>query len=175
MLARSLVVGFLPVPLPASLPCLPAPGNKERTACNHVIQSDNSKFLEKSKNSFTNMRSIRCLSPSSTQKIHYTILLLAINCQITYIFSELINFYNTRFGLCRFFLHYTIRLLSCKYEPLTQGNGLNPNHDGSSMERDVPNDVCVLRNKPLSRERKQHAWFFYSCKHGRRRSGCARR
>ena len=26
---------------------------------------------------------------------------------------------------------------SLKFEPLTQGNGLNPNHDGSSTERDA--------------------------------------
>ena len=44
---------------------------------------------------------------------------------------------------------------SRKYEPLTQGDGLNPNHDGSSEERDVLNEFCVLRNKPLSRDRKQ--------------------
>ena len=48
---------------------------------------------------------------------------------------------------------------SRKYEPLTQGNGLNPNHDGSSTEGDVPNEFCVLRNKPLSRERKQPTFF----------------
>ena len=36
------------------------------------------------------------------------------------------------------FLHYTFRLLSCKHEPLTRGNRLNPNHNGSSTERDVP-------------------------------------
>ena len=46
-----------------------------------------------------------------------------------------------------------------KYEPLTQGNGLNPNHDLSSTERDVPNDFCVLRNKSLSRKRKQPTLF----------------
>ena len=42
-----------------------------------------------------------------------------------------------------------------KYVPLTQGNGLNPNHDGSSTERDVPHELGVLRNKSISRERKQ--------------------
>ena len=61
--------------------------------------------------------------------------------------------------------------------PLTQGNGLNPNHDGSSTERDVPNEFCVLRNKSLSRERKQPTFFLfvYACKHGQRRSGEVRR
>ena len=47
-----------------------------------------------------------------------------------------------------FFLHYTIRrFLSCKYEPLTQGNR-------------VRNELCVLRNKSLSRERKQPTFLF---------------
>ena len=54
---------------------------------------------------------------------------------------------------------------SRKYEPLTQGDGLNPNHDGSSTERDVPNEFCALRNKSLSRERKQATFFLsvHSC------------
>ena len=80
-------------------------------------------------------------------------------------------FYITRFGLCRVnFLDYTILLLSCNYESLTQGNHLNPNHDGSSAERDVPNDFC-MRNKSLSRGRKQPTFFLSvnSCKHDRRR------
>ena len=38
---------------------------------------------------------------------------------------------------------FVFRLSSRKYEPLTQGDGLNPNHDGSSTERDVPNEFCV--------------------------------
>ena len=59
---------------------------------------------------------------------------------------KLINFFMTRFGRCRtFFLHYTLRLLSCKYEPLTQGKGPNPNHDGSSTERDVPKQSSHVR------------------------------
>ena len=45
---------------------------------------------------------------------------------------------------------------SRKYEPLTQGNGLNPHHDGSSTERDEPNEFCVLRNKLLSRAKTAH-------------------
>ena len=45
---------------------------------------------------------------------------------------------------------------SRKYVPLTQGNGLNPHHDGSNTERDVPNEFCVLRNKSLSRERDEN-------------------
>ena len=66
---------------------------------------------------------------------------------------------------------------SRKYEPLTQGNGLNPNHDASSAERDVPNENCVLRNKSLSRERKQLTFFLsvYSCEDGQRRSDRAHR
>ena len=48
---------------------------------------------------------------------------------------KIMMFYVIRFGLCRVFLHYRIPLLSCKYESLTQGNRLNPNHDGSSTER----------------------------------------
>ena len=59
------------------------------------------------------------------------------------------------------------------YEPLTQGDGLNPNHDGSSTERYVPNEFCVLRNEPLSRERKQPTFFLsvYSCEHGQLTEG----
>ena len=66
---------------------------------------------------------------------------------------------------------------SRKYERLTQGNGLSPSHDGSSTERDVPNEFCVLRNKSFSRERKQLTFFLsvYSRKHGQRRSDRARR
>ena len=66
---------------------------------------------------------------------------------------------------------------SRKYEPLTHGDGLNPNHDRSSTEHDVPNEFCVLRNKPLSRERKQPTFFLsvYSCEHGRRRFDRTRR
>ena len=58
---------------------------------------------------------------------------------------------------------------SRKYEPLTRGDGLIPNHDGFSAERDVPNEFCVLCNKPLSREREQLTFFLsvYSCKSGR--------
>ena len=58
---------------------------------------------------------------------------------------------NSKFGdytfrsLQFFFLHYTIRRLSCKYEPLTQGNGLNPNYDGSSTVRDVPKHISHVR------------------------------
>ena len=55
--------------------------------------------------------------PSSTQKLHYTILFLD-----------------------------TIRLLSCKYEPLTHGNRLNPNHVGSSPERDVPKQSSHVKH-----------------------------
>ena len=33
----------------------------------------------------------------------------------------------------------------CKYEPLTQGHGLNPNHDGSCTERDVPKKSLHVR------------------------------
>ena len=51
---------------------------------------------------------------------------------------------------------------------ITQTHHTNPN-------RDVPNEFCVLRNKSLSRERKQPTFSVYSCKHGRRRSGRARR
>ena len=61
-------------------------------------------------------------------------------------------------------------------------NGLNPNHDGSSTERDEPNEFSVLRNKFHSRERKQPTFkqptFFLSvnsCKHGRRRIDEVRR
>ena len=41
----------------------------------------------------------------------------------------------------------------------------------------VANEICVLRNKSLPRERKQLTFFLsvYSCKHGRRRSERARR
>ena len=35
---------------------------------------------------------------------------------------------------------------SRKYEPLTQGNGLNPNHDGSSTERDVPKQSSHVKH-----------------------------
>ena len=62
---------------------------------------------------------------------------------------------------------------SRKYVPLTQGNGLNPNHDRSSTERDVPHEFGFLRNKLNSRGRKQLTFFLYvySCNHGRIRSG----
>ena len=88
-----------------------------------------------------------------------------------YIFLVSRIFYITRLGLCRDFLHLQIRAFDTR-------EGLNPNHDGFSTERDVPNEFCVLPNKSLSRERKQPAFFLsvYSCKHGRRRrrSGRAR-
>ena len=86
-------------------------------------------------------------------------------------FQKIINFTLHVSVSADFFKRYTIPLLSCKYESLTQGNRLNPNHDGSSTERDVPNEFCVLRNRSLSRVRKQPTFFLsvYSCKHGRRR------
>ncbi len=85
--------------------------------------------------------------PSLTQKLPYMILFLAINTQLHHFwgFLELILFYITRFGLCRTIVHCTIRLLSCKYEPLTHENGLNHNHDGSSTERDVPKQSSHVR------------------------------
>ena len=43
MLARFLVVGFLPVPLPAQGP---ARGNKERTACHPLVQSEKEQTLK---------------------------------------------------------------------------------------------------------------------------------
>ena len=57
---------------------------------------------------------------------------------------------------------------SANHDPLTQGDGLNANHDGSSTERDVPNELCAFRNKSLSRELKQPTFFLsvHSCKHG---------
>ena len=64
---------------------------------------------------------------------------------------------------------------SRKYEPLRPGNGLNPNHDGCSTERDVPKEFCVLRNKSFSRERKQPTFFLSVYKHGRRRIDDVRR
>ena len=56
-------------------------------------------------------------------------------------------------------------------------NGLKPNNDGSSTERDEPKEFFVLRNKFHSRERKQPTIFLsvYSCKHGRRRIDEVRR
>ena len=35
---------------------------------------------------------------------------------------------------------------SRKYEPLTQGNGLNPNYDGSSTERDEPKQSSHVKH-----------------------------
>ena len=45
----------------------------------------------------------------------------------------------------------------------------------SNPHRDVPKEICVLRNKSLSRERTQPTFFVFSCKHGRRRRSRARR
>ena len=52
---------------------------------------------------------------------------------------------------------------SRKYEPVTQETGLNPNHDGPSTERVVPNQSSLVKyakqtpqqHESLSRERKQ--------------------
>ena len=59
--------------------------------------------------------------------------------------EKIFFFYITRFVSAEIFLHCTIPLLSCKYESLTQGNRLNPNHDGSSTERDVPKQSSHAR------------------------------
>ena len=151
----------LPVPLLSRFfpsrcpPASPASLLPETKRGPHAIMSFSRtilNFLRKSKNGFTNMRSIRCLSPSSTQKYITRFYCWRSIIKLHYIFC----FFQNRLIFtihgsvsADFFLHYTIRLLSCKYEPLTQGNGLHPNHDGSSTERDVPNEFCVLRNKPL--------------------------
>ena len=65
--------------------------------------------------------------------------------------------------------------LFSKYEPLTRGDGLNPNHDGFST--DLQNEFCVLSNKSLSRERKQPTFFLFlcSCKNGWRKIDEVRR
>ena len=83
------------------------------------------------------------------------------------------------------FLHCTIRLLSCKCEPLTQGNGLNPNHDGSRTERDAPKQSSRVRVqctlifacctiKGIVYLLPTHFLSVHPCKHGRRRGGSGR-
>ena len=76
--------------------------------------------------------------PSSTQKLHYTILFQAINCQITLFFGfhEIINFYITRSVTLHDWASFVqIRAL----------DGLNPNHDGSSTEREPPKQSSHVR------------------------------
>ena len=83
--------------------------------------------------------------------------------------------------------HWAVRLLSCTYEPLTQGNGVNPNHNGSITERDVPKQSSHVREKCALNvaccESNFYQWSVCcphtSCpsipaKHGRRRSERAR-
>ena len=64
---------------------------------------------------------------------HYTILLLVINNQISLHFFWFPDFLHFTFRSVQIFFHSAIWLLSCKYEPLTQGIRFNPNHDGSSQ------------------------------------------
>ena len=82
-------------------------------------------------------------------KNYMTRFYLVINYQITFLFfgsQKIRNFHSTTFrSLQKFFLHYAIWLFSCEYEPLTQGNGLNPNNDGSRTERDVPKQSSHVR------------------------------
>ena len=59
--------------------------------------------------------------------------------------TRLISYQITLYFLVPRNIICTIRLLSCKYAPLTQGNDLNPNHDGSSSERDVPKQSSHVR------------------------------
>ena len=82
-------------------------------------------------------------------KLHYTILFLVINRQITLHFlvpEKIINFYITRSSHCSFFLHYTIRLNTCKYEhfQLTffQGQGRNGTQVASSLWPVRENYIC---------------------------------
>ena len=79
--------------------------------------------------------------PSSIHKLHHTILFLAFFLQITLHFLVSTNFI--------YFLHYTFRLPSCKCEPLTQGNGLNPNDCWSSTERDVPKQSSHVKHATI--------------------------
>ena len=46
---------------------------------------------------------------------------------------------------------------SRKYQPLTQGCGLNPHHDGSSTERDEPNEFLCVAQRHIILKRAQTA------------------